>query len=484
MCFECGHERPCKRYTMINRVLIRIKVIQILYSCLVVENKFTLEPAPAEPTKERRYAYRLYVDLLALTVMLSRQIEYKKAKLLMETRFVKRINDDDVVRQTVARLTDERTLDSLAVSLGEKIKESGLYKNFIKDLGSDGNRAEDMLWSEFFKQIILPDAGVKEYAESLDGYTEKAFERTEEMVLDTLTNFMTSQDTLEDAENTLAKSLNEARDLYFRMLALAADLTYMQERRLEQARKKHLATPEDLNPNLRFVENLAVAALTENRDYRKYIEDNKINWNNEDPLLMERLLKSVLESDIYREYMESPAESDSSKALSRDSRLWRELFRKVILVNADFLEYLEDKSVFWNDDVEIMGTFVVKTFRRIEEGDPAAVLKQYKDDEDKMFGPLLLRYVYKNRERYDEWISQAVADSEWKADRLAFMDVVVIMTALAEMLNFPKIPLNVTMNEYIEIAKSYSTSKSGQFVNGLLASIIKKLQDEHILLKK
>lgn len=201
-------------------------------------------------------------------------------------------------------------------------------------------------------------------------------------------------------------------------------------------------------------------------------------------MLMERLLKSVLESDIYREYMESPAESDSSKALSRDSRLWRELFRKVILVNADFLEYLEDKSVFWNDDVEIMGTFVVKTFRRIEEGDPAAVLKQYKDDEDKMFGPQLLRYVYKNRERYDEWISQAVADSEWKADRLAFMDVVVIMTALAEMLNFPKIPLNVTMNEYIEIAKSYSTAKSGQFVNGLLASIIKKLQDEHILLKK
>lgn len=248
MCFECGHERPCKRYTMINRVLIRIKVIQILYSCLVVENKFTLEPAPAEPTKERRYAYRLYVDLLALTVMLSRQIEYKKAKLLMETRFVKRINDDDVVRQTVARLTDERTLDSLAVSLGEKIKESGLYKNFIKDLGSDGNRAEDMLWSEFFKQIILPDAGVKEYAESLDGYTEKAFERTEEMVLDTLTNFMTSQDTLEDAENTLAKSLNEARDLYFRMLALAADLTYMQERRLEQARKNILLLQRILTP--------------------------------------------------------------------------------------------------------------------------------------------------------------------------------------------------------------------------------------------
>lgn len=464
---------------MINRVLIRIKVIQILYSCLLVDNQFKLEEAPAEPSKERRYAYRLYVDLLALIVLLCRRIEYKKSKPLQNTRFVKRISEDDTVRKAVARLTVERTLDGLADVLADKIKESGLYKGYIKDMERADGTSEDMLWMELFKQIILPDGGVKEYAASLEGYTVKAMERAEEMVLDTLTDFMTSQDTTEEAEATLRKSLEEARDLYFRMLALSADLTYMQERRLEQARKKHLATAQDLNPNMRFVENKAVIALVGNEMYRKYVEDHKINWNDEDPLLMERLLKAVTESDIYNAYMES-----SLDGMKHDAELWRDLYRKVIFANQDFLDYLEEKSVFWNDDVDIMGTFVVKTFRRIEDEDPYAVLKQYKDDEDREFGPQLLKYVYKNKERYNEWISAAVADSEWQADRLAFMDVVVVMTALAEMLNFPKIPLTVTINEYIEIAKAYSSAKSGQFINGLLANLINKLQEEHILLKK
>lgn len=464
---------------MINRVLIRIKVIQILYSCLLVGQKFTLEEQPSEASKERGYAYRLYIDLLALAVMLSRQIEYKKSKPLQNTRFMRTVADEDRVRRALAALVSERAVDQLVLELADKVKESGLYKGYLKDMEHGDAGAGDTFWRECFRQIIFPDAGVAEYAESLDSYSMKGMERAQEMVADTLTGFATSQDSLPDALKTLAGSLDEAHDLYFRMLALAVDLTYRQERRLEDGRRKKLPTPEDLNPNMRFVENRAIAALQENETFAKYVEKHKIDWNGDNAMVMDMILKAVVNSDVYREYMEAP-ESD----MKRDAELWRDLFRKVILCNRDFLEYLEDKSVFWNDDVEIMGTFVMKTFRRIEEGAPDAVTPKFKDDEDRDFGPQLLRYVYGNRERYEEWIARAVENSEWKADRLAFMDVVVIMTALAEMLNFPKIPLNVTLNEYIEIAKSYGSAKSGQFVNGLLASLIRTLQEDRVLLKK
>lgn len=464
---------------MINRVLIRIKVIQILYSCLLVGQKFMLEEQPSEASKERGYAYRLYIDLLALAVMLSRQIEYKKSKPLQNTRFMRTVADEDRVRRALAALVSERAVDQLVLELADKVKESGLYKGYLKDMEHGDAAAEDTFWRECFRQIIFPDAGVAEYAESIDSYSMKGMERAQEMVADTLTGFATSQDSLPDALKTLAGSLDEAHDLYFRMLALAVDLTYRQERRLEEGRRKKLPTPEDLNPNMRFVENRAIAALQENETFAKYVEKHKIDWNGDNAMVMDMILKAVVNSDVYREYMEAP-ESD----MKRDAELWRDLFRKVILCNRDFLEYLEDKSVFWNDDVEIMGTFVMKTFRRIEEGAPDAVTPKFKDDEDRDFGPQLLRYVYGNRERYEEWIARAVENSEWKADRLAFMDVVVIMTALAEMLNFPKIPLNVTLNEYIEIAKSYGSAKSGQFVNGLLASLIRTLQEDRVLLKK
>ncbi len=464
---------------MINRVLIRIKVIQILYSCLLVGQKFTLEEPSAEPSREREYAYRLYIDLLAMAVMMSRQIEYRKSKPLQDTRFMKRISEDDRIRRAVGALVSERTLEGLVIELADKVKDSGLYKGYLKDMERGDAGAEDTFWRECFRQIILPDPDVAEYAASLEGYSLKGMERAQEMVADTLTNFATSQDSVPDALKTLAGSLDEAHDLYFRMLALAVDLTYRQERRLDEGRRKKLPTPEDLNPNMRFVENRAIAALQENDTYRTYVEKHKIDWNADNAMVMDMLLKAVVNSDVYREYMEAP-ESD----MKRDAELWRDLFRKVLVNNRDFLEYLEDKSVFWNDDVEIMATFVMKTFRRIQEGATDAVTPKFKDDEDRDFGPQLLRYVYGGRERYEEWIAQAVAGSEWKADRLAFLDVVVIMTALAEMINFPKIPLNVTLNEYIEIAKSYGSAKSGQFVNGLLANLIKKLQEERILLKK
>lgn len=469
---------PDKTLQMINRVLIRIKVVQILYSYLLVEKKFTLEEPPVSPTKEKRYAYGVYIEMLALLVMLSESIGPRRKGAPVNTRFIERIRKDDRIASACRRLMANRLFRVDIQGLSDKLLESAIFKNYVKDLDKGLPGAEDNMWREAFNQIVMTSPDVMEYAQNVEGYSLKGLERMQGMVNDTLTNFSTSQDDAADGLKTLEKSLDMARELYFRLLALAVDITDLQKRKLDANRHKYLKTSEDLNPNLKFVENEVIEALRRDETFTAFIEKNKINWLQEDPLLVESLLKAVLQSESYARYMESQYAD-----IHEDSELWRELFRRVIMVNPSFLEALEEKSVFWNDDLDIMATFVQKTFRRLEEGRPNPILEKYKDDEDARFGGKLMRYVFRDKERYSEWVHDAVQGSEWEMERLAFMDVVVIYTALAEILNFPQIPASVSFNEYIEIAKSYSSARSGQFINGLLSCILMRLEDEGVLLK-
>ena len=139
--------------------------------------------------------------------------------------------------------------------------------------------------------------------------------------------------------------------------------------------------------------------------------------------------------------------------------------------------------MFWNDDLDIIGSFVLKTIRRIEEGEHHIILDKFKDEEDARFGSELIQAVLRNKEVYRNDIDNVLHKERWDRERLAFMDVVILETALAEILNFPKIPLQVSVNEYVEIAKSYSTARSGSFVHGLLASILQYLKEEGRLMK-
>lgn len=463
---------------MINRVLIRIKVVQILYSYLLVEKKFTLEEAPVSPTKEKRYAYGLYIDMLAVLVMISDTLGTRRKGAPANTRFIERVRHDDRISGAIRRLRSETNFNIDVAAIGEALVESAIFKNYIKDIDKNIVGADDNMWREAFNQLIMTWPEVNMYAKSLEGYSLKGLERMQGMVNDTLMNFSSSQDSASDGIKTLENSLDMSRELYFRLLALAVDITDLQKRKLDSNRHKFLRTSDDLNPNLKFVENKAVEAILRNDSYNNYVEKNKIYWLQEDPLLVESLLKSVLGSEPYIKYMESP-----ERNIHDDAELWRELFRKVIVPNTTFLDALEEKSVFWNDDLEIMSTFVQKTFRRVEEGNLNPILDKFKDDEDARFGSKLMGYVFRDKEKYSEWIQEAVKGSEWEAERLAFMDVVIIYAALAEILNFPGIPASVSFNEYIEIAKSYSSGKSGQFINGLLSCILGRLRNEGILLK-
>ena len=257
------------------------------------------------------------------------------------------------------------------------------------------------------------------------------------------------------------------------------ELTKLRDHELDERRNRYTATHEDLNPNLRFVENRLIPMLSENEDIKNYIKNEKLGWAPEDRPMFSALLKAIVDSDIYKEYMEL-----SATDLHTDTELWRNLLRHVVFRNEDFLEYMEDKSVFWNDDLDIIGTFAIKTIKRFDERLPRPVLDKFKDDEDARFGSDLIKIVLKNKDTYRNYIIESLDRSQWESERLAFMDVIIMMTALAEILNFPKIPLTASLNEYIEIAKSYSSSKSGQFVNGMLGSVLRNLREQGVLVGK
>lgn len=466
---------------MINRILIRIKAVQILYSYMLSEKHFSLAAIPEQPTKEKRFAYSVYMDMLVLMVKVAGAISQRGGnRPLEDTRFIRRLKSEDAVKSLLSKyrmvpFPYERAVDGIA----ERLKDSAIYTNFKKQL-KDGNEASDTLWSEIYSLLIYPDPVIAEIASQRENYTPKGAERGMDMVNETFADFHGSHEGWSDAVAMLNKSLDAARSLYFRLLWLPVELTYLQERRLDERRHRHLTTAEDLNPNLKFVKNQLVRAISNCPSVASVCKDEEGIWMKEDRVMLESLLKVILDSEIYKEYMESPEQS-----MEQDAEFWRTIMRRVVFTNEHFLESLEDQNVFWNDDLDIIGTFAIKTFRRFAEGaGDDAVLEKFKDEEDARFGEELVKCVIRNREYYLGLIDEAVDPKMWESERLAFMDVVIVQTALAEILNFPAIPLTVSLNEYIEIAKSYSTSKSGGFVNGLLARIIRKLQEEGKLLKK
>ena len=185
---------------------------------------------------------------------------------------------------------------------------------------------------------------------------------------------------------------------------------------------------------------------------------------------MRKLYSQIEQSQIFQEYMAS--DDDSYEA---DRELWRKLYKALIQDNDEIAALLEEKSLYWNDDKEIVDTFVIKTIKRFDpkNGKNQELLPEYKDIEDKDFARKLFRSTILNADQYQRFMSDA--SRNWDFSRLAYMDVVIMQIALAEMLTFPNIPISVTINEYVELAKVYSTPKSGAYINGMLDSIARHL---------
>ena len=282
---------------------------------------------------------------------------------------------------------------------------------------------------------------------------------------------------LDTAEKELFFSLSKAYDLYNYLLLLMVEVTKQANKKLNAAKNKLIPTKEELFPNTKFVENRFIAQLEVNKQLLDFAGNQKKTWENEADFV-KSLCEQIMESDIYKEYMASETSS-----YEEDREVWRKIYKKIIFNNAELDQVLEDQSLYWNDDKEIVDTFVLKTIKRFEEknGAKQELLPEFKDDEDQDFARRLFRRAILNSDYYRHLISENTKN--WDLDRVAFMDVIIMQIALAEVLSFPNIPVSVSLNEYVEIAKLYSTPKSGGFINGTLDGIVNQLKKENNLTK-
>ena len=289
--------------------------------------------------------------------------------------------------------------------------------------------------------------------------------------------YQNGSDDLKMAENELLLSLRRSYDLYYYFLLLIVEVTRLHERQLDTRKHKYLPTSDELNPNMRLVNNRLARQIEANEKLQAYVKEHGVSWVNETDFV-KRVLELILNSELYAEYKDS--EDDSYET---DREFWRAVFRKLICRNEELENALEDISIYWNDDIEIIQTFVIKTIKRFEEahGSRQELLPMFKDEEDRDFAIQLFRKTLLYGEEYRERIDRHLRN--WESERVANMDLYIMQMALAELLHFPNIPVNVTLNEYIDAAKAYSTPKSGTFINGILDSIVPELAQEKLLFK-
>ncbi len=283
-------------------------------------------------------------------------------------------------------------------------------------------------------------------------------------------------DNLEKQEKFLTASLENILDLYLIMLTTLTEIRKKEIDYIEISKKKHLATAEERNPNLRFINNSVLLALEESNSLSIAIEDRKINnWSiNDDTILM--LLQAVKQSDLYLNYM------DKKSVTFEEERFFiADLFSEVIAPNEKLYSYLEDFKLTWVDDIPVVNTEILKQLKKFSKDEDFRISKLYKDIEDRDFAATLYRKTVLNEDKLaKEFIDKT---PNWDIERIAELDTIILKMAICEFLNFPSIPLKVTINEYLELAKEYSTPKSSVFINGILDNLVKQFQTENRIKK-
>jgi len=279
------------------------------------------------------------------------------------------------------------------------------------------------------------------------------------------------------SEKELHFSINKSYELYNYLLLLICDIEKYAGSRIEIAANKRVPTYDDLHPNRRFVNNKLISQLEVNLQLNKYLNNNHISWVKY-PELIKELYGLIIESPEYIEFMalEEGGYADDKKLVSK-------IYSDIILPNDSFCQVLEEQSIYWNDDLEYVISMVLKTFKKFNESDSPEkeLLDLYKNKEDKDFVIDLFRKTILKRRDCLELIESTA--SNWDLERIAFMDILIMQLAITELLEFPSIPTKVTLNEYLDISKFYSTEKSNNFINGVLDKIMTHLREKELIRK-
>lgn len=282
---------------------------------------------------------------------------------------------------------------------------------------------------------------------------------------------------IENAEKELLFSMDKAYDLYHLLLALIVAVNNVARQRYEIALARYNRGEGD-KPSDRFINNKFAIQLQDNKTLLEWMEHQKSVWE-DDIECVRKIFDAIQQSDTYINYMAQTEEG----TYEEDREVWRKLYKTLVMENDDLDALLEEKSLYWNDDKDIIDTFVLKTIKRFtaETQDNQELLPEFKDPDDRDFAIKLFRATILNGEQYQRYMSQA--SRNWDFSRLAYMDIVIMQIAIAEMLSFPAIPVSVTINEYIDLSKMYSTPKSPRYINGMLDSIARFLSETGKMLK-
>ena len=273
------------------------------------------------------------------------------------------------------------------------------------------------------------------------------------------------------AEKELMFSITKTYDLYHYLIMLVLEIADIAGEKIDQGLQKRMPKAEDLNPKRRFIDNLVIDQLRKNDAFNNYISSKKLSWVNSH--LPRALYNKMIKWDVYKEYMESAEHNYTT-----DKKFIIKLITLLFSNSEDLYSSLEEQSIYWNDDVEYVTSMVEKTLKKFkaDSDKSAGLMALFKNQEDEDFVKLLFRKAVLHSDRCSELIDHNTTN--WEVERIALMDILVMQLAITEILEFPEIPVKVTLNEYIEIAKYYCTSKSSTFVNGILDNIVKEIRKQ------
>jgi len=284
--------------------------------------------------------------------------------------------------------------------------------------------------------------------------------------------YKNNERSLSKAEKELLFSIEKTYDLYHYLLLLIVDVAHVADQKMDAARNKLRPSKEDVNPNTRFIDNAVIQQLASNNQFQSYVQNNSISWDN-DPELIRSMFDQLMESEFYKKYMESETNSYED-----DKRFVVKFFSHLVACDDFLFGLLEEKSIYWNDDIEFILSMIIKTLKSFKETDGVHVSMPslYKDAEDQDFVKRLFRKSVLSHDQTIEMIKKNTKN--WDVERIAYVDVLIMEIALTEIMEFTSIPVKVTFNEYLEVAKYYSTENSSNFINGILDKMVGEMRQE------
>jgi len=296
--------------------------------------------------------------------------------------------------------------------------------------------------------------------------------------LQTLYSFFKNGDkSIQIAEKELFHSIEKFHELYYSLFLLPVDVQRYALKLSNLRRKKQIASSQEINPNTRFIDNPVIQMIAESEGLAEYQSEKKIGWGNY-PELIKKLYEVLSESEYFNEYMESTDES-----FKREKDLVKFFYTDLLYNSVDLHQVLEEKSIYWLDDVDFVLSMIVKTIKEMKKDRPETLnfLPLFQNDDDKEFVKTLFRKTLLNNAAYKNMIENQVVN--WDVDRIAYTDKLILLMAISEIIEFSSIPVKVSFNEYIELAKKYGSEKSSSFINGVLDKLIENLTKENKIFK-